>query len=81
MRTGDLGAMDHRGYLTVTGRLKELIIRGGENISPAEVESIIADHDEIIDVVAVGLPDERMGEIVAVACRVAQGTAKACGIA
>jgi fatty-acyl-CoA synthase/long-chain acyl-CoA synthetase len=73
VRTGDLGAMDHRGYLTVTGRLKELIIRGGENISPAEVESIIADHDEIIDVVAVGLPDERMGEIVAVACRVAPG--------
>ncbi|MHA7664802.1 class I adenylate-forming enzyme family protein [Mycolicibacterium sp. HS_4_1] len=70
VRTGDLGVMDDRGYLTVTGRLKELIIRGGENISPVEVESVIAQHDDIIEAVAIGLPDERLGEIVAVVCRV-----------
>lgn len=70
VRTGDLGWMDERGYLRVTGRLKELIIRGGENISPAEVEMVIAEHDDVLDVVAVALPDRRLGEVVAVACRV-----------
>lgn len=71
VRTGDLGTMDARGFVTVTGRLKELIIRGGENISPAEVENMIVRHDDIVEVVAIGLPDERLGEIVAVACRLA----------
>lgn len=70
VRTGDLGALDERGFLRVTGRLKELIIRGGENIAPAEVELVVARHDDVIDVVALGLPDERWGEVVAVACRV-----------
>lgn len=70
VRTGDLGSIDDRGYLRVTGRLKELIIRGGENISPAEVETVIAEHDDVLDVVAVALPDERLGEVVAVACRI-----------
>ncbi|QFS90332.1 Long-chain-fatty-acid--CoA ligase [Mycobacterium sp. THAF192] len=73
VRTGDLGAMDERGFITVTGRLKELIIRGGENISPAEVESVVIRHDDVIDVVAVGLPDERFGEIVAVVCQLDGG--------
>jgi fatty-acyl-CoA synthase len=73
VRTGDLGAMDDRGYLRVTGRLKELIIRGGENIAPVEVENAIAAHDEVVDVIAFGLPDERLGEIVAVACRIPRG--------
>ncbi|MGU3500986.1 class I adenylate-forming enzyme family protein [Mycobacterium sp. C31M] len=73
VRTGDLGTMDSRGYLTVTGRLKELIIRGGENIAPAEVERVIAQHDDVVDVIALGMPDERLGEIVAVACRVTDG--------
>ncbi|MCF6388726.1 acyl--CoA ligase [Mycobacterium sp. MBM] len=70
VRTGDLGSLDERGYLRITGRLKELIIRGGENISPAEVESVIAEHADVLDVVAVALPDERLGEVVAVACRI-----------
>ncbi|KAB7761357.1 class I adenylate-forming enzyme family protein [Mycolicibacterium mucogenicum] len=71
VRTGDLGRMDSRGFVSVTGRLKELIIRGGENIAPAEVERVVVAHDEVSDAVAVGLPDERLGEIVAVVCRVA----------
>lgn len=69
VRTGDLGVLDKRGYLTVTGRLKELIIRGGENIAPAEVEQIVVMHEDVTDVVALALPDERWGEVVAVACR------------
>jgi fatty-acyl-CoA synthase/long-chain acyl-CoA synthetase len=71
VRTGDLGAMDERGFVTVTGRRKELIIRGGENIAPAEVEESVAQHDCIDEVVAVGLPDDHFGEIVAVVCRLA----------
>jgi fatty-acyl-CoA synthase/long-chain acyl-CoA synthetase len=73
VHTGDLGMMDDHGFLTVTGRLKELIIRGGENISPVEVEAVVAQHDDIAEAVAFGLPDERLGEIVAVACRVLCG--------
>jgi fatty-acyl-CoA synthase len=65
VHTGDLGTMDARGYLTVTGRLKELIIRGGENIAPAEIESVVAEHESIADTAVVGIPDERLGEIVA----------------
>lgn len=65
--TGDLGAMDERGYLTLTGRLKDLIIRGGENIAPAAVESALAEHPAVLQAVVFGLPDDRMGEIVAAA--------------
>ncbi|NGX10004.1 AMP-binding protein [Mycobacteroides franklinii] len=73
VRTGDLGAMDARGFLTVVGRLKELIIRGGENIAPADIESVVSQHDRIAEVIAVGLPDKRLGEIAAVVCRVTSG--------
>ncbi|BBY25752.1 class I adenylate-forming enzyme family protein [Mycobacterium stomatepiae] len=66
LHTGDLGVMDERGYLTHTGRLKDLIIRGGENIAPAEIEACLADHHMVAEVCAFGLPDDRLGEIVAV---------------
>lgn len=66
VHTGDLGVMDERGYLTLTGRLKELIIRGGENISPVEVEACLAELDMVEEACAFGLPDERLGEVVAV---------------
>jgi fatty-acyl-CoA synthase len=69
VHTGDLGTMDSRGYLTVTGRLKELIIRGGENIAPAEIESHLLDHDDVMDCAVVGLPDDRLGEQVAAVLR------------
>ena len=69
VRTGDLGMIDERGYLTVTGRLKELIIRGGENVSPAEVEDVIGRHSRVDQAVVLGLPDERLGEIVAAVIR------------
>jgi fatty-acyl-CoA synthase len=69
VHTGDLGTLDARGYLSITGRLKELIIRGGENISPAEIESVLMCHEAVLDAAVVGLPDERWGEIVAAAIR------------
>ncbi|WP_285028859.1 class I adenylate-forming enzyme family protein [Mycolicibacterium sp. lyk4-40-TYG-92] len=69
VHTGDLGAMDERGYLTVTGRLKDVIIRGGENISPADVERQLAGHPGITDIAVLGLPDDRWGEIVAAVLR------------
>jgi len=65
VHTGDLGRMDARGYLTVTGRLKELIIRGGENIAPVAIEEALLDHPLVQAASVVGLPDERWGEIVA----------------
>jgi fatty-acyl-CoA synthase/long-chain acyl-CoA synthetase len=64
VHTGDIGVMDERGYLTLTGRLKELIIRGGENIAPAEVEACVSGHDAIAEACVFGLPDDRLGEIV-----------------
>ncbi len=65
--TGDLGFLDADGYLRLTGRCKDLIIRGGENISPKEIEEAITQLEEIQDVKVVGVPDEHFGEIVAAA--------------
>ena len=69
VRTGDLGTMDARGYLAVTGRLKEIIIRGGENIAPADVEQHLIGHDGVTDLAVVGIPDDRWGEVVAAVVR------------
>ncbi|MGZ9826331.1 class I adenylate-forming enzyme family protein [Tsukamurella ocularis] len=65
LHTGDLGVMDARGFVTVTGRLKDLIIRGGENISPAEVEGVIASHPAVAQAAVFGVPDRHWGETVA----------------
>jgi len=62
--TGDLGELDEKGYLKITGRLKDMIISGGLNIDPAEVEHLISTHPAVAGVQAVGLPDHRMGEVV-----------------
>ncbi|GAA4737224.1 class I adenylate-forming enzyme family protein [Actinomycetospora chibensis] len=67
LHTGDLGTMDARGLITVTGRLKEIIIRGGENIAPAEIEVALAGHPEVLQSAVVGLPDDHWGEIVGAA--------------
>ena len=64
LHTGDLCAMDERGYCTVEGRLKDMIIRGGENIYPREIEELLFRHPQVAEVAVVGLPDERLGEIV-----------------
>lgn len=65
LHTGDLGAMDERGYVRVTGRVKEMIIRGGENHFPAEIENVLLEHPLVIEVAVVGLPDAKWGEIIA----------------
>ncbi len=61
--TGDLAQFDAHGFLTITGRLKELIIRGGQNIAPAEVEEIIVQMDGVRDCAVVGIPHETLGEV------------------
>jgi len=74
LRFGDLGTMDHRGYLRVIGRLKDMVIRGGENIYPREIEDVLVGHADVGDVAVVGLPDETWGEEVAAVVRLAAGT-------
>jgi acyl-CoA synthetase (AMP-forming)/AMP-acid ligase II len=64
LRTGDAGYMDSDGYLYIHDRIKDMIISGGENIYPAEVESAICDHPDVAEVAVVGIPDEQWGEAV-----------------
>jgi fatty-acyl-CoA synthase len=73
LHTGDLCAMDARGYCTVEGRLKDMIIRGGENIYPRELEELLFRHPNISEIAVVGLPHEKWGEEVAAFIRPAQG--------
>ncbi|MED1738284.1 AMP-binding protein [Bacillus swezeyi] len=62
LHTGDLAVMDQDGYVKITGRLKDMIVRGGENIYPREIEEFLYEHEDIIDVQVVGVPDEKYGE-------------------
>ncbi|WP_395725927.1 AMP-binding protein [Nakamurella sp.] len=62
MHTGDLGVMDEQGYLNITGRIKDLVIRGGENVYPREIEEFLYTHPDILDAQVIGVPDERYGE-------------------
>jgi long-chain acyl-CoA synthetase len=61
--TGDLAKSDENGFLTITGRLKELIIRGGQNIAPAEIEEIVNGHEHVVDCAVVGVPHQHLGEV------------------
>jgi fatty-acyl-CoA synthase len=65
--------MDEDGYVRITGRIKEIIIRGGENISPREVEDVLRHHPVVSDVYVFGIPDEKFGEEVAAAIRLNPG--------
>ena len=65
LRTGDLGSLDAEGYLTLSGRTGDMIIRGGENVYPAEVEDVVRSLPGVADVAVVGLPDQRLGQVVA----------------
>jgi fatty-acyl-CoA synthase len=62
MHTGDLATMDADGYLNIVGRIKDMIIRGGENVYPREIEEFLYTHPDIVDVQVIGVPDERYGE-------------------
>jgi cyclohexanecarboxylate-CoA ligase len=63
LRTGDLGSLDGDGYLTVTGRIKDIIIRKGENISARALEELLREHPAVADIAVVGLPDAERGEL------------------
>jgi len=69
LHTGDLGSMDDRGYLRIAGRLKEMIIRGGENIYPREIEEVLIGHPAVADASVLGVPDGYYGEVVGAAVR------------
>jgi len=73
MKTGDEGILDEHGYLQIVGRIKDIIIRGGENIAPKEIEEYLFQHSSIEEVQAFGIPDEKFGEIVCVWIKVKQG--------
>jgi fatty-acyl-CoA synthase len=62
MHTGDLAVMDGAGYVNITGRIKDMVIRGGENIYPREIEEFLYTHPEIVDAQVIGVPDEKYGE-------------------
>lgn len=74
-RTGDQGRFDAEGYLTITGRLKEIINRGGEKISPLEVDGVLMDHPAVLQVVTFALPHPKLGEEVAAAVVLREGMA------
>jgi len=73
LHTGDLGTMDERGYVKITGRVKEMIIRGGENLFPVEIENALLEHADIAEIAVVGVPDPKWGEQVACFMRSATG--------
>ncbi|MFQ5477877.1 MAG: AMP-binding protein [Candidatus Binatia bacterium] len=73
LHTGDLGVMDTRGYCRIAGRLKDMIIRGGENIYPREIEEVLFSHSAVSEVAVVGIPDDKWGERVAAFVRLAPG--------
>ncbi|WP_072815636.1 long-chain-fatty-acid--CoA ligase [Rhodococcus zopfii] len=73
LRTGDAGHIDEDGYLFVTDRVKDMIITGGENVYPVEVEAVLAEHPAVAEVAVVGLPDERWGEAVTAVVRLIDG--------
>ena len=64
LRTGDIGNLDDDGYLTLVGRSKEMIIRGGENIYPKEIEDVLAGDPAVLEAAVIGVPDEKWGEVV-----------------
>lgn len=76
LHMGDLATMDERGFLKITGRLKDMIIRGGVNIYPREIEELLFQHDAVADVVVVGVPDEYWGERIGAVIRVFEKEAR-----
>ena len=74
MHSGDLGVMDDEGYINITGRTKDMVIRGGENIYPREIEEFLYTHPDIVDAQVIGVPDERYGEEIMAWVRQKPGT-------
>jgi len=76
MRTGDIAQMDENGYVQVTGRMKDMVIRGGENIYPREIEEFLYTHPDILDAQVVGVPDDRYGEELMAWIQLRQGASR-----
>jgi acyl-CoA synthetase (AMP-forming)/AMP-acid ligase II len=73
LHTGDLATVDNDGYFKITGRLKDMIIRGGENVYPREVEEFLYSHPAVLDVQVIGVPDQKFGEKVAACIQLKEG--------
>lgn len=75
LHSGDLGVMDEEGYVTIVGRMKDMIIRGGENIYPREIEEVLYLHEDVSDAAVFGIPDDKFGEQVCLWLKVKDGAA------
>jgi fatty-acyl-CoA synthase len=75
MHTGDLATLDDEGYLNIVGRIKDMIIRGGENVYPREIEEFLYGHPAVQDVQVIGVPDEKYGEEIMAWVRLREGQA------
>lgn len=73
MHTGDIAIMDEAGYIRITGRIKDMVIRGGENIYPREIEEFLYSHPDILDAQVIGVPDEKYGEELMAWLRIKDG--------
>jgi fatty-acyl-CoA synthase len=73
IRSGDIATMDERGYLRIVGRIKDMLIRGGENIYPREIEDFLYTHPKIDQVEVVGVPDPKFGEEIVACIRLHEG--------
>jgi fatty-acyl-CoA synthase len=73
MHSGDLAVMNDEGYVSITGRIKDMIIRGGENIYPREIEEFLPTHAKVSDVQVIGVPDHKYGEEVCAWIRLRDG--------
>ncbi|MGH3437542.1 MAG: AMP-binding enzyme, partial [Sciscionella sp.] len=76
LHMGDLGSMDERGFIKVTGRLKDMIVRGGMNIYPREIEELLHGHPAVAEAAVIGVPDATWGEQIAAIVRPAPGVAR-----
>ncbi len=75
MHTGDIAVMDEEGFVQITGRIKDMVIRGGENIYPREIEEFLYTHPDVLDAQVIGVPDERYGEELCAWVRMREGAA------
>ena len=75
MHTGDLAVMREDGYANIVGRIKDLVIRGGENIYPREIEEFLYTHPDVLDAQVIGIPDEKYGEELCAWVRMREGAA------
>jgi fatty-acyl-CoA synthase len=73
MHTGDLAVMDGEGYVNITGRIKDMVIRGGENVYPREIEEFLYTHPDILDAQVIGVPDAKYGEELMAWVRLREG--------